>query len=242
MTFEAIRVSSFDFSHPRAATSGDIIYRSTASKLAEHVIAHLVVPGVHMFETPPPARRIDPAVAVQSMLCHGRDRGTIRRTVTSVGGLPVVVQVAGGEGGVGTMICESWPSLFSLLDYLAATGITPTLSHFIENARHWRCITLGSAVVASYLNEPLDDDFRTVPPSERSAYTADAPAGVCEAALKAVSSLGVEFAGVDVLVGNDLVPLVAEVNAPCNFSPAQTIGAIAISDMLVDYLAARPRA
>jgi len=172
-------------------------------------------------------------------LCSGHNRGAVNRTVERLGGLPVVVKVPGGEGGIGVMLAETKPALFGLIDYLTAAGVVPLLSAFVPDAIHWRCVVLGERVLLSYRNEMVPDDFRTHAPTTAAGYVEDAPEDVSVAAVRAVISLGLDFGGADVLVGKTGDMHVLEVNSPCNFADAQQLAGVDVAGAVVDQLVAR---
>ncbi len=246
LDFRAIDAETFDFAAPSGAVAGDLLYQVSTGAQADMVANHVAVEGVVQLQdgrdrsSALPQLRLERAgvPVVDAVPCRGRNRGTIRRAVEVCGGLPVVVKVPGGQGGIGVMVIESWRSLMSVLDFVAELGTTPTLSRFVADATHWRCIILGESVFFSYLNAPIDEDFRTAAPIDLRGYEANASTAVCAVAVRASTALGVEFAGVDVLIGDE-DPQVLEVNSPCYFAAAQLIGGVDISGAIIDRLIAK---
>lgn len=166
-------------------------------------------------------------------------RAPIRRAVERVGGLPVIVKVAGGEGGVGVMRLESWPALFSVLDHLLASGRAPQLSAYVPDAVHWRLVVVGDRVVAAYRNWAYPDDFRSGPSSDPADYLVPEPSAMTALAVAAARAIRREFAGVDVLEHASGRLYLLEANFPCYFPQAQEVGGIDVAGAMVEHLLAK---
>jgi glutathione synthase/RimK-type ligase-like ATP-grasp enzyme len=93
--------------------------------------------------------------------CSTTRRGLLRSYVERLGGFPVVLKVAGGSGGLGVMRADSFPALFSLVDFLRSKGYNPLLTAYVPDAVHWRLVVVGSRVAAAYKNVNDTDAFRT---------------------------------------------------------------------------------
>lgn len=167
------------------------------------------------------------------------ERAQIRRAVEQVGGLPVVVKVAGGEGGVGVMRLESWPALLSVLDHLLASGRAPLLQAYVPDAVHWRLVVVGERVVAAYRNYAYPDDFRSGPSNDPADYEVPAPSARTALAVAAARAIRREFAGVDVLEHDSGRLYLLEANFPCYFPQAQEVGGIDVAGAMVEHLRAK---
>lgn len=167
------------------------------------------------------------------------DRAALRGAVEHLGGLPIIVKVAGGEGGVGVMRLESWPALLSVLDHLLASGRAPQLSAYVPDAIHWRVVVVGERAVAAYRNYAYPDDFRTGPSSDPADYVVPAPSPMTALAVAATRAIRREFAGVDLLEHASGRLYVLEANFPCYFPQAQEVGGIDVAGAMVDHLLAK---
>mgnify|MGYP002623542211 FL=1 len=251
---ELVRIDArrFDFSARGALTAGDMLFRPAVSLAAIRVEEALYADGVATFHADADAV-FRPAVGTPRFLersgvpvprtlpCTTTDRSRLRRYVEFLGGLPVVVKVLGGEGGVGVLRADSLPALFSLVDFLVAEGRLPHLLAYVADAVHWRVIVVGGATPVAYENPVARDDFRSVATADPSKVTEDVAADLSEVALRAAASLRTELAGVDVLRHPSGRLYVLEANSPCYFAHAQRIAGTDVAGCMLDHLLAKRR-
>lgn len=229
---------------------GDMMFRPAVGYAATRIEQALHHDGVATFYADGDALFFDGAAAPLLFQKRGLpiprtvtllrpDRARLRRAVELVGGLPVIVKVAGGEGGVGVMRLESWPALLSVLDHLIASGRAPQLSAYVPDAVHWRLVVVGARVVAAYRNYAYPDDFRSGPSSDPADYEVPAPSARTALAVAAARAIRREFAGVDVLEHASGRLYLLEANFPCYFPQAQEVGGIDVAGAMVEHLRAK---
>ena len=172
---------------------------------------------------------------------HDANRDRLRALVAYVGGLPVVLKAGGGEAGVGVLRADTWPALFSLVDYLHSEGVTPRLMAYVPAGVHWRLVVVGDAVVAAYPNPVSPDDFRSEPSGDPADYTAAPDPGWAALAVEATHALGVAFGGVDLLVHPSGRAYLLECNFPCYYPQAQMVGDIDVAGPMVAWLMTKAR-
>lgn len=227
--------------------AGDLLFRPAVSPAAVRIEQALHDESVATFYTSGEALFFDGAAAPLLFARRGlpiprtitllrNDRAQIRRAVELVGGLPVVVKVPGGEGGIGVMLLESAASLMSVLDHLFASGRTPQLMAYVPDATHWRVVVVGARAVAAYRNHPYPDDFRTGPSREPADYVVPTPSPLTALAVAATQAIRREFAGVDILVHASGRLYLLEANFPCYFPQAQLVGGIDVAGAMLDHL------
>lgn len=164
--------------------------------------------------------------------------------VDKLGGFPTILKSAGGSHGAGVMILDSLASLRSVLDFISdkSTGDL-VLRKYIHSARHLRLIVLGDEVIDAIEYKPQPNDFRTnavhVPEVEKRN---DIDPEIQKNAVRAVSTLGLEFGGVDVLIDKDGKHFIAEVNHPCNFARNQMNTGFDVAGAMLDYLTQKQEA
>lgn len=242
-----VAAPSFDYDPLRRLTEGALLYRPALSMAAQRVEQFLYAPGVATFyadRTGPFFGCLNPTLVYEraglpiprTLYCSTANRATLRGFVERLGGFPVVMKMAGGERGVGVIRVDSFPALFSLLDYFRALGANPVLCAYIENAVHWRVIVIGKRAVASYRNCTEADDFRTYARDELSDYDVRASPAMADIAVRAVASNRHEFGGVDILEQQDRQLFLLEANFPCYFPQAQLVSGVDIAGMMIDYL------
>jgi hypothetical protein len=242
-----IDATSFDFEAARRLEPGDLMYRPAISTAAMRVEQFLYAPGVATFYKHDDSMFFDALSSPlhferaglpipRTFYCSNADRTLLRSFVERLGGFPVVVKLLGGQRGVGVMRADSYPSLFSLIDYALWQGKNPLITAYIADAVHWRVVVVGTRAVAAYKNPPDSDDFRTSGGDDPADFTANPPARLAEIAVRAVDVLQNEFGGVDILEHPSGRCYLLEANFPCYFPHAQTVAGIDVAGAMLDYL------
>lgn len=250
VTYVPVEVERFDFTEEEELAPGDLLFRPAVSYPACRVEQTLFGPGVATFYADPDALHFDGAAAPLLFARAGlpiprtvtvlrNDRPLIRRAIERLGGLPVIVKIPGGEGGVGVLRLETWPTLWSVLDHLLASGRLPQLIAYVPDATHWRLVVVGPRVVAAYRNLPYPEDFRTGPSSDPADYEVPEPSPLTDLALRAARAIRRELAGVDVLAHPSGRLYLLEANFPCYFPQAQELAGIDVAGAMVDHLLTR---
>lgn len=250
--FVSVDARTFDFAASRPLPAGAMLYRPAVSLAAMRVEQFLAADGVATFHPDAEAPFFLPVSAPllfaraglpvpRTLPCASADRDLLRRSVAHLGGLPVVVKVAGGEGGVGVMLAESLAGLFALVDHLLDSGRQPWLAAFVAAAEHWRVIVVGDTAVAAYRNPLAVDDFRSVAGSAPGDVTITVEPRLAALAVAAVRTLRVETGGVDILVHPSGRLYLLEANFPCYFAHAQRLAGVDIAGRMVEHLLAKRR-
>ncbi len=250
--FVEVDAPSFDFDPDRRLTAGDLLYRPAVSPAAGWVEQFLYAPGVATFYRDADGIFFDPSCApllfqhaglptARTVYASTTDRTLLKQFVEHVGGLPVIVKMLGGEGGVGVMRVESLPALYSLMDFAHALGRAPLICAYVDDSVHWRVVVVGDRAVAAYRNPPEVDDFRTYASDDTHDVTANPDPALAEVAVRAVAALHLEFGGVDILRHPTGRLYVLEANFPCYFPHAQRVAGIDIAGTMLDFLLAKSR-
>lgn len=250
IAFEEIRPDRFNFSTATPLLPGDLLFRSGCSFAAMRTEQFLFAPGVATFYRDDEDIFFDPANPYllfdraqlplpQHFFCSTRDRTILRSYVDRLGGFPLVAKVEGGSLGVGVMRVDSYPALFSLVDYLVDAGRCPMLMSYIADTLHWRVIVVGDRAVAAYSNPTEPDDFRSLPSTSRADYLATVPDDLATLAVRSLQTIRREFGGVDILRTRDGKVFLLEANFPCYFAQAQAVADIDIAGCMIDRLLAK---
>lgn len=249
-----IDAPSFRYGPHDRLPPGAMLYRASGSRAAQHVEEHLLRDRIATFHAAvddaifacgAPLRQLERAglVVPRWFPIATVDRAALADFVERVGGFPVVVKVAGGEGGLGVMRADSMPTLVALVDHLVrGEGRVPELSAYVPDAEHHRVIVVGDRAVATYGNPIVDGDFRSAPADEPSAYATEVPSSLAAPAVAAVHALRLRFGGVDLLRHASGRIYVLEVNFPCFFAQATLGGGVDVAGPMLDWLVARARA
>ncbi|MEZ4471684.1 MAG: hypothetical protein R3F60_12950 [bacterium] len=226
---------------------GDLLYCPATSEAARRVERRLWQPGVISFhqQAHGPFSEVSDQLTLfatvglpvpRTEVLSRPDSARLRTVVERLGGLPVVVKMAGGEGGQGVMRLDTFASLQSVLEGLYARGGTPELQAYVADAVHWRLVVVGDQVVAAYRNVQREDDFRTYASDDPADYRLPPPPGAKTVAIGAARMLQVGLAGVDVLAHPSGRLYLLEANFPCYFPQAQLRGGIDVAGAMLDWL------
>jgi RimK family alpha-L-glutamate ligase len=166
------------------------------------------------------------------------NRPILEKYAEHLGGFPIIIKAMGGKEGVGIMKVDSLGSLFSIADYLYKSSGSFFLREFIDIRESVRTIVIGGKVVSSMIYKVSNSgDFRT---NRRTGYDGmeecSCPTEIEKLSIDAVSAMGLEFGGVDILVDKAGKGYVLEVNFPCNFSDVQIINKIDVASLMLEYL------
>ena len=166
------------------------------------------------------------------------DRALLTRYVEHLNGFPIVLKVAGGTLGTGVMQVDSWPALLSLVDYLVASGADFILRQFISANSSIRLLVIGSQVIIATEDDNPLNDFRSnsIPLPQRSRRRVGVTETLAALALSAVQAVGVEFGGVDIVLGATGQPYLLEMNFPCGILAFDEFG-VDVPGRMVKYLA-----
>jgi tetratricopeptide (TPR) repeat protein len=251
--FIEIQARAFLFHPDSQLLPGNMLYCPAISPIAHRVEQFLAAPNVasfhanydHVLFVASNFRVIYQRAGIpipRAIPLASTNRDIIRDHVRSIGGFPVIVKIDGRSTGVGTIKVDSFPTLFSLLDYLIALGHCPLLCAFIDDAVYWRLIVIGDRVVASHRANAQSDDFRCHGSDNIADFVLPLPEGAATLAVRAVKALGLEFGGVDILQHSSGRLFVLESNFPCYFATAQLVAGVDVAGMMVDYLITKSRA
>ncbi|WP_018296390.1 ATP-grasp domain-containing protein [Corynebacterium lubricantis] len=151
-------------------------------------------------------------------------------------GLPLVAKESFGSFGAQVHLMHSREDLVAWLDQLGnRAGL---LQKFVEAAagRDLRLQVVGSEVVSTIERTAADGEFRANLTHGGTARTITPTEAQREAALKASAHLGLDFAGVDLLIDADGTPVVCEVNSNAHFVNMSRTTGVDIGDAIMAYI------
>jgi len=160
--------------------------------------------------------------------------------VRMVDGPPVVIKVLEGTQGVGVVLADSLRSARSAVEAFWGVDVRVLLQEYIHEAEgsDLRFIVLGDDVVATMLRQSVGDEFRSN--LHRGGTGASAPSTAAEQALavRAVKTLGLRCAGVDI-VRSRRGPLVLEVNGSPGLEGVEEATGVDLADRIITYVEAQ---
>ena len=153
-------------------------------------------------------------------------------------GLPLVLKECFGSFGKQVYLFDD---VEALREKVIALAGTPMLFQQMVNhsrGRDVRVNVVGDRVVASILRESTNGDFRSNLTLGGTMHAYTPTPEEASLALKAVRALGLTFAGVDVLFGED-GPLICEVNSNAHFKTTLTCTGVNMATELLCEIAHR---
>lgn len=237
----------FVFEPENKIAPGNILFRPAVSQASMRVEQFLYQPGVATFykDTWGVLNSCNNSTAMfeanniavpRNFYLTQHSRPVLDYYVEQLGGYPVIVKVLGHSSGIGVMKLDSSESLYSVVDYVTASNQIPVLSAYIPDATHWRCVVVGSDVIAAYINPQDGADFRTYGTTDKNEVFEAVDADLAQIAIGATKALSLEFGGVDILKHISGRCYVLECNFPCYYAHAQEVGDIDVAGKMVDHL------
>jgi tetrahydromethanopterin:alpha-L-glutamate ligase len=115
------------------------------------------------------------------------------------------------------------------------------LQKFVPAQREVRAIVVGHEVVAAVARRPRPDDFRANAHQGGEARATRPTEAEAETAVRASRALGLEYAGVDLITGDDERPLVLEVNGTPSFRVLSEVTGRDVAAAIVAHAVQRTR-
>ncbi|MGD8564538.1 MAG: RimK family alpha-L-glutamate ligase [Desulfarculaceae bacterium] len=161
------------------------------------------------------------------------------RAVERLGGFPVVAKQVNSWGGRGVVLVENQRHLEMAADFVLEERKGLVVQRFIppQGRRDLRALVMGKEVVATMELTPKEGDFRANVHLSGRPQAVDLPLEWKDIAVKAAASLGVEIAGVDMIIEPSGQPRLIEVNHSPGFKGLEAATGMDIAGLMIDYLA-----
>ena len=155
-------------------------------------------------------------------------------------GYPMIVKESYGSFGWQVYLVENCQQLEEKTRELEGTSFL--YQEFVENSRgrDVRLQVVGDQVVAA-MYRYSETDFRANITNGGSMKAYHPTKKECELAVRCCKCLNLDFAGVDLLFGQDDEPLVCEVNANAHFKNLSDCTGIDIADEMISYIVNKER-
>lgn len=157
--------------------------------------------------------------------------------IEMVGGAPLVVKLVEGTQGIGVVLAETRQAAESVIDAFRGLNAHILVQEYIKEAqgRDIRCLVIGDRVVAAIERQAKEGDFRSNLHRGGTARPVEITDREREIAVKAVSTLGLDVAGVDILRAAR-GPLVMEVNASPGLEGVEKITGNSIASLMIEWI------
>lgn len=162
-----------------------------------------------------------------------RDSGYFERVLEQLG-LPMIIKEGHGSFGMKVYLIGTEEEFFEKTE--ALRGVDFVFQRFVAGSRgrDIRVNIVGGRIVAA-MQRHSENDFRANITNGGVAAPVELTAEQEEIALAAAAAVGAEFAGVDLLYGED-GPLVCEVNAAAHIRNILNVTGINVADAMIGYI------
>lgn len=161
-----------------------------------------------------------------------------RSVLHRLGGYPVVLKQVSGRVGQGIFLVKNDQKARLILHNSLETGKGMLVQKFIppEDRFDIRVFVIGGKVAGAMKLKPKPGDFRSNFHLTHKSWPVDLLPEWEEMALKAVDALGLEIAGVDLIVDGKGVARIIEMNYSPGFSGLEAATGLDIAGQIIDYV------
>ena len=152
-------------------------------------------------------------------------------------GHPSVIKLTEGLWGAGVMRVDSETSMRTVSEAFLQLGHPVLAQPYLLRgaAKQYRVLVLGEQVLSAHETEPAVGDFRANLHAGASSHVVDVSDDLASVSVASAKALGLDFAGVDLIVDDD-GPCVIEVNPAPGFAFSRDLPQVEIADQLVDFI------
>lgn len=182
---------------------------------------------------------IDMPVTVSAPLMYrGEDDGAFIDKLLTVLHFPIIVKECHGSFGSQVYIAGNVDELTELRARLK--NKPHIYQQFIESSvgRDVRLIVIGNRVIAA-MERRNEENFKSNIEQGGRGYAIDIASlntAFIETAVKAVASLGLDYAGVDLLYGSDGEPILCEINSNAYFNTISEVTGIDVPSVYIAHI------
>lgn len=162
----------------------------------------------------------------------------VREAIDLVGGTPVVLKLMNSSQGMGVMLADSIQMARSVLDTFYSLGQSIFIQEYVAeaNGQDLRAFVVGDRVVAAIRRVAAAGEFRSNLHRGGTSREAQLAPDYAETAVRAVRTMGLNVAGVDMLESRDGA-MVLEVNSSPGLEGIETSSGVDIAEEIVRFAA-----
>ncbi|MBP5312091.1 MAG: RimK family alpha-L-glutamate ligase [Clostridia bacterium] len=151
-------------------------------------------------------------------------------------GFPLVVKELAGSFGKQVYLAENMDALKGIISGIGCKGFLLQKFAASSRGRDIRVNVVGGKVICSMLRYSVAGDFRSNVTLGGHALPYDLNDEQTEISLRACEALGLDFAGVDLLFGEDGKPLICEVNSNPHFKSSLDVTGHDLSEYIIKHV------
>lgn len=149
-------------------------------------------------------------------------------------GLPVVVKLSYGSMGSGVFLASTRAELYEISRSVMLYPHLYQKYAASSHGRDMRVIVVGGRVLGGIIRSASDGDFRSNIGLGGHAQKTVVPRDIEVAALKAADALGLDYCGIDFLLGDE--PLLCEVNSNAFFDAFEAVTGINVAAAYAEHM------
>jgi ribosomal protein S6--L-glutamate ligase len=165
-----------------------------------------------------------------------RETADFESVIEQAGGTPLIIKVARGTHGNGVVLAETKKAAQAVMQAFNVEGVNFLVQEFIEESAGTdiRAFVVGNRVVASYMRQSSDGDFRSNLHQGGEGTPTKLSDEEVKTALKAARTMGLAICGVDIM-RSEKGPLVLEVNSSPGFG-IEKITSRDVATKIIEYI------
>ncbi len=160
-----------------------------------------------------------------------------KQLMQMVGGAPLVIKLLEGTKGIGVVLAETNKAAESVINAFKSLKANILVQEYIKESkgRDIRCFVVGNQVVASMERQAEEGEFRANIHLGGKASTIEITDEERELAIKAVKTIGLEIAGVDMVRSNS-GPKILEINSSPGLEGIEAASGVDIAKKIISFL------
>lgn len=224
----------FEMMHIPLLNSSQGMYNSRDKLRATQILSsnNLNVPKTMMLRKPSKKEleKVDPLT--RRVLIKAKTE----KALELLGGAPVIIKMPRGTQGVGVILCKSMNDVHAQVETFWKQGQDFMVQEFIKESSgvDIRAMVVGDEVVASMRRENKTGDFRSNTHQGGEVFPHTLSQDEKEMAIKATKVLGLNVAGVDMLISKDGLKIV-EVNSTPGFQGLELATGINVAEHIMKF-------
>jgi len=157
--------------------------------------------------------------------------------IKQVGGAPLIIKLIEGTQGLGVVLAETKNAAKSVIEAFYGMNANFLIQEFIKEAKgaDIRAFVVGDRVVGAMKRQGMEGEFRSNLHRGGHGSLVQLTADEEETAVKAAKALGLEIAGVDMLI-SEKGPLIIEVNSSPGLEGIEKSTGLDIANEIIAFI------
>jgi ribosomal protein S6--L-glutamate ligase len=169
---------------------------------------------------------------------YARQPGDVEKVLEVVGGAPVVIKLLEGTQGKGVVLAETASAATSVIEAFHDLEQNILVQRFIKESsgRDVRAFVVGRRVVAAMeRRNSKPGEFRSNIHRGGQGFPIKLTREYRQTAIRAASAIGLDVAGVDMLISNE-GPMIMEVNSSPGLEGIETVTGIDVATSIIRHM------